>query len=710
MINFLKKYPYVLLVLIAVVGYYQVALFQNTLKWDVTDQYYPWRMFVVQCLRNGILPFWNPYEQFGYPMHADPQSGVWYPVVWLMSLFGPYTLYSVQLEFLLHVIGGGVGMLFLLQRFHVNPFIALINAIAYMFCGLFVGNAQHLTFTIAACWLPFVILAFKNMAEHNHWRFALHFALFGYLLVSGGYPAFAIILFYILLTVTVFLFIRNRQSKHWMKRFLLHSIFAVVLLLLCSSGILYSVFQSSDYLARATGLSFKVASFGPFSPQSLISLMFPLASARDSEFFGTDISMSSVFIGMLPLAGFMLFIIRPKSRSAWLILAATIVMLFASFGSYTPVFGWLYKTFPMLDLFRFPSVYRLFFITGILLLSGIALSAPDAFSRLKLPLVTLGCIAAVVTIFFWFKNTDDWNFKPWHDAVNNISFTQAIAFQGFIQLFFIVMMSLTLLIKDRAKLLMTIFTLSAANVVVAAQLNIPVTVTYNLKTSVVAKEVKEKAIADFPVPEVRPVVLNNDSGGWVSPFWRNLNLFKKQPAWDGYNSFQLKNYVRFVDDESLRQRQITNNWIYFADTVIAYLEEPIIVAPASVHNVCYVPASEKYLLNIQPTAGNTVSVKTFIPGKIIVEAKAETSSALTLMQQHYHGWKIYDNGKEVTPVVTDYLFMTIPVAQGSHRIEYRYENKPIHYALWLSGVTLITLIGFSLFAFFSKNKLQTLPR
>jgi len=288
----------VLLVLIAVIGYYQVALFQNTLKWDVTDQYYPWRMFVVQCLRNGILPFWNPYEQFGYPMHADPQSGVWYPVVWLMSLFGPYTLYSVQLEFMLHVIGGGIGMLFLLQRFHVNPFIALINAIAYMFCGLFVGNAQHLTFTIAACWLPFVILAFKNMAEHNHWRFALHFALFGYLLVSGGYPAFAIILFYILLTVTVFLFIRNRQSKHWMKRFLLHSILAVVLLLLCSSGILYSVFQSSDYLARAAGLSFKVASFGPFSPQSLISLMFPLASARDSEFFGTDAGkMNGFYIG-----------------------------------------------------------------------------------------------------------------------------------------------------------------------------------------------------------------------------------------------------------------------------------------------------------------------------------------------------------------------------------------------------------------------------
>ncbi len=698
-----------LLLLIALVGYYQVAFFQNTLKWDVTDQYYPWRMFVVQCLRNGILPFWNPYEQFGYPMHADPQSGVWYPVVWLMSLFGPYTLYSVQIEFMLHIIGGGIGMLFLLQRFHINPFIAFINSIAYMFCGLFVGNAQHLTFTIAACWLPFVILAFKNMAEHNHWRFALHFALFGYLLVSGGYPAFAIILFYILLTVSVFLFIRNRQSKHWMKRFLLHSILAVVLLLLCSSGILYSVFQSSDYLARAEGLSFKVASFGPFSPQSLISLMFPLASARDSEFFGTDISMSSVFIGMLPLAGFLLFIIRPKSRSAWLILAATIIMLLASFGSYTPVFGWLYNTFPMLDLFRFPSVYRLFFIIGIMLLSGMALSAPDAFSRLKLPLATLGGIAAVTTVFFWIKNTQDWNFKPWHDAFNNISFTQAIALQGFIQLLFIVMMLLALLIKDRAKILMSMIILSAANVIAAAQLNIPVTVTYNLKTSEVAKEVKEKAVADFPVPEVRPVLLNNDSGGWVSPFWRNLNLFKKQPAWDGYNSFQLKNYVNFVDDESLRQRQIANNWIYFSDTVIAYSEEPIIVAPASLHNVSYVPANKAGYLNIQPTSDKKISVKKFIPGKIIVDAEAKAPSALTLMQQYYHGWKIYDNGKEVKPIITDYLFMTIPLTQGSHQIEYCYENKPIYYTLLLSGVTLFALIGFSLFAFFSKNKLQTMP-
>ena len=251
--------------------------------------------------------------------------------------------------------------------------------------------------------------------------------------------------------------------------------------------------------------------------------------------------------------------------------------------------------------------------------------------------------------------------------------------------------------------------LSAANVIAAAQLNIPVTVTYNLKTSEVAKEVKEKAVADFPVPEVRPVLLNNDSGGWVSPFWRNLNLFKKQPAWDGYNSFQLKNYVNFVDDESLRQRQIANNWIYFSDTVIAYSEEPIIVAPASLHNVSYVPANKAGYLNIQPTSDKKISVKKFIPGKIIVDAEAKAPSALTLMQQYYHGWKIYDNGKEVKPIITDYLFMTIPLTQGSHQIEYCYENKPIHYTLWLSGVTLFALIGFSLFAFFSKNKLQTMP-
>ena len=147
-----------------------------------------------QCLRNGILPFGILTSSLA--THADPQSGVWYPVVWLMSLFvwSIYTFTVCNWDFAA-CYRWWCGDVVLLQRFHVNPFIALINTITYMFCGLFVGNAQHLTFCHCCLLAAFCYFAFKNMAEHNHWRFALHFALFVTCWCRGGYPAFAIILF-----------------------------------------------------------------------------------------------------------------------------------------------------------------------------------------------------------------------------------------------------------------------------------------------------------------------------------------------------------------------------------------------------------------------------------------------------------------------------------------------------------------------------------
>src|SRR5438067_2281466 len=103
--SFLEKYKYhFFIAVVAMVGYWQVAFFRHTLKWDMIDQYFPWRYFVSECLRNHVLPFWNPYQHWGYAIHADPQSGVWYPVVWLISLLHGYDVYALQFEFMLHIV------------------------------------------------------------------------------------------------------------------------------------------------------------------------------------------------------------------------------------------------------------------------------------------------------------------------------------------------------------------------------------------------------------------------------------------------------------------------------------------------------------------------------------------------------------------------------------------------------------------------------
>src|SRR5690349_17871769 len=111
-----KKYWF-FIVVVALAGYWQVAFFNNTLKWDMLDQYFPWRYFVSECLRGGILPFWNPYESWGYSILADPQSGVWYPVTWIISLLHGYDLYASQLDFVLHITLAGFGMFALIRHF-----------------------------------------------------------------------------------------------------------------------------------------------------------------------------------------------------------------------------------------------------------------------------------------------------------------------------------------------------------------------------------------------------------------------------------------------------------------------------------------------------------------------------------------------------------------------------------------------------------------
>src|SRR3972149_5755237 len=146
---------YFLLLLLTLFGYWQVAFMQYSMKWDMIDQFYPWRFFIGECLQNSILPLWNPYQCLGYPIHADPQSGAWYPFVWIIGLLSRYGLYSNQLEFVLHVFLAGVGMYKLANGLKLPNKVALLMAMSYLCSGFFVGNAQHFTFIISSAWVPF---------------------------------------------------------------------------------------------------------------------------------------------------------------------------------------------------------------------------------------------------------------------------------------------------------------------------------------------------------------------------------------------------------------------------------------------------------------------------------------------------------------------------------------------------------------------------
>ena len=82
-------YPVVILLLFAIIAYWQASFMIWTFKWDMLDVVLPWRYHVGECLQNGNFPFWNPYQGLGQPLLSNGFSALFYPPNWLRLLLPP---------------------------------------------------------------------------------------------------------------------------------------------------------------------------------------------------------------------------------------------------------------------------------------------------------------------------------------------------------------------------------------------------------------------------------------------------------------------------------------------------------------------------------------------------------------------------------------------------------------------------------------------
>src|SRR3990172_1007120 len=53
-------------------------LLKNPYMQDSVIQLYPWKHLVFESLKEGIIPFWNPYQHMGMPFMAAMKPGVFY--------------------------------------------------------------------------------------------------------------------------------------------------------------------------------------------------------------------------------------------------------------------------------------------------------------------------------------------------------------------------------------------------------------------------------------------------------------------------------------------------------------------------------------------------------------------------------------------------------------------------------------------------------
>ncbi len=127
----------------------------NELLSDLVLENLVWKQFIVDSLRSGQIPLWNPHLFAGVPFLAAGQHSALYPLsalfytLPLVRAYGLYTLVQLWLA--------GVAMYILGRVLKLGRFPALVAGITYQLSAFFVVSVVFSMIIAAAIWLPLLL-------------------------------------------------------------------------------------------------------------------------------------------------------------------------------------------------------------------------------------------------------------------------------------------------------------------------------------------------------------------------------------------------------------------------------------------------------------------------------------------------------------------------------------------------------------------------
>jgi len=153
---------------------------------DITPFFYPMKHVLVESIRSGTIPFWNPGVANGEPFFATLQPGVLYPGSLLLYLL-PLSV-SFDWSLVLHYPVAGIGLYLLLRRWGRSPAASWVGAAAFMLGGYLVsiGNFPNNLQTVA--WIPWLFLTWDRVLEQPSSRRIGIFAGLCAVAFLGGEP------------------------------------------------------------------------------------------------------------------------------------------------------------------------------------------------------------------------------------------------------------------------------------------------------------------------------------------------------------------------------------------------------------------------------------------------------------------------------------------------------------------------------------------
>ncbi len=169
-------------------GYVAGAIPTKNQYFDVIRELYPWKTVVINELKQGRFPLWNPHNFSGAPLLANYQSQVFYPFTFLYFLFPQVTAWTFMV--IIQPILGAVFLYLFATEIGLSSAAAMLAAILFNFSSFANVWMEFTTVWHTILWLPLLLYLIERNVKQKKlflWQqLVFIFALFS--AITGGHP------------------------------------------------------------------------------------------------------------------------------------------------------------------------------------------------------------------------------------------------------------------------------------------------------------------------------------------------------------------------------------------------------------------------------------------------------------------------------------------------------------------------------------------
>ena len=331
---------------------------------DLAVTHYPNAYFLRhELLEKRSVPLWSPAILSGYPFAANPLSGLMYPPGWLALLL-PLPA-GLNLMGALHLILGGVGMLYLLRAEGVVFPAALLGGLAFELMPKAIAHAGagHLTLLYALAWTPWLLWLWRvthvnsmKQERGRQWRWLQPGIMLALIFLADvRWSVYAGILW------LAYAIAHSHNIRATLNRLILQIGLATLLAApLAIPLIEYTLLSTRGRMSEADILAYSLP------PARILGLVFPDFGGFHEWILYPGVVVLCLSLVVISERG------ARQGRVFWLWVA--VISLLVSLGSFVPGVSFLARL-PVLSLLRVPA--RALFLTGFAL-AGLAAWGLDA--------------------------------------------------------------------------------------------------------------------------------------------------------------------------------------------------------------------------------------------------------------------------------------------------------------------------------------------